>query len=52
MKKIIGEGTTQRQPELVGYTYYSMPGSLDYWCEDLYLKRTEDILFMGKVAYE
>ena len=49
MKKIIsGRRYDTKTARLVGFTYYGMPGSLDYWCEDLYLKRTGEYFIHGQ----
>ena len=49
MKKIInGRRYDTKTARLVGFTYYSMPGNLDYWCEDLYLKRTGEYFIHGQ----
>ena len=49
MKKIIsGRRYDTQTAKLVGYTSYSTPGNLDYWCEDLYLKRTGEYFIHGQ----
>lgn len=49
MKKIIGGRRYDTQTaKLVGYTSYSTPGSLDYWCEDLYRKKTGEYFLHGQ----
>ena len=49
MKKIInGRRYDTETAKLVGYTSYSTPGDLYYWCEDLYLKRTGEFFIHGQ----
>ncbi len=49
MKKIInGRRYDTQTAKLVGYTSYSTPGSLDYWREDLYVKRTGEYFIHGQ----
>ena len=49
MKKIIsGRRYDTKTARLVGFTYYGIPGNLDYWCEDLYLKRTGEYFLYGQ----
>lgn len=48
MKRIInGRRYDTETAKLVGYTSYSTPGDLNYWCEDLYLKRTGEYFLYG-----
>lgn len=49
MKKIInGRRYDTQTAKLVGYTSYSTPGDFNYWCEDLYLKRTGEFFIHGQ----
>jgi hypothetical protein len=49
MKKIInGRRYDTQTAKLVGYTSYSTPGSLDYWSEDLYRKKTGEYFLYGQ----
>ena len=49
MKKIIsGRRYDTKTARLVGYTSYSTPGSLDYWSEDLYKKKTGEYFLYGQ----
>ncbi len=49
MKRIInGRRYDTETAKLVGYTSYSTPGDFNYWCEDLYLKRTGEFFIHGQ----
>lgn len=49
MKKIInGRRYDTETAKLVGHTSYSTPGDFNYWCEDLYLKRTGEFFIHGQ----
>lgn len=49
MKKIInGRRYDTQTAKLVGHTSYSTPGSLDYWSEDLYRKKTGEFFLHGQ----
>lgn len=49
MKKIInGKRYDTQTAKLVGSTSYSTPGSLDYWSEDLYRKKTGEFFMHGQ----
>lgn len=49
MKKIInGKRYDTKTARLVGLTSYSTPGDFNYWCEDLYLKRTGEFFIHGQ----
>ncbi len=49
MKKIInGRRYDTQTAKLVGYTSYSTPGSLGYWSEDLYRKKTGEYFLHGQ----
>jgi len=49
MKKIInGRRYDTQTAKLVGHTSYSTPGSLDYWSEDLYRKKTGEFFMHGQ----
>ena len=49
MKKIInGRRYDTETAKLVGYISYSTPGSLDYWCDSLYKKKTGEFFLHGE----
>lgn len=49
MKRIIsGRRYDTQTAKLVGYTSYSTPGSLVYWREDLYRKKTGEFFLHGQ----
>src|SRR5690554_91779 len=49
MKRIIsGRRYDTQTAKLVGHTSYSTPGSLDYWREDLYRKKTGEFFLHGQ----
>lgn len=48
MKRIInGRRYDTETAKLVGYTSYDTPGSLSYWSEDLYRKKTGEYFLYG-----
>lgn len=49
MKRIInGRRYDTETAKLVGYTSYDTPGSLSYWSEDLYRKKTGEYFLYGQ----